>query len=188
VVDTTWADLRCLDAGAKFGPAFAGERIPTLAEALERIAALGLGVNIEIKADEAHSAATAEVALALTERIWPDDRPVPLVSSFTREALVVAQRQTPHLPRGLLLETLPDDWRTMAAELGCIGLHVDRRRLNPDRVAAIREAGLVLLAYTVNSPEQALRLWSWGVQAVFSDRPERLEMPDTLASLEESQS
>src|SRR5579885_3405713 len=43
----TLAELAALDAGAWFGPAFAGERIPTLAQVL---AATSLPVNVELKA------------------------------------------------------------------------------------------------------------------------------------------
>lgn len=35
IADLTWAELRRLDVGEKFGPQFAGERIPSLAEILE---------------------------------------------------------------------------------------------------------------------------------------------------------
>ena len=41
--------FRCCDAGGWFGPAFAGEPVPTLAEAIAVLAELGLGANIEIK-------------------------------------------------------------------------------------------------------------------------------------------
>jgi len=37
-----------------------------------------------------------------------------------------------------------------------------------------KDAGLAVLAYTVNEPETAAKLWEWGVDSVFSDRPELL--------------
>src|SRR2546427_12696742 len=46
VSDRTLAEIRRLDAGAWFGPAFRGTRVPTLAEVL---AAVGLPVNVELK-------------------------------------------------------------------------------------------------------------------------------------------
>jgi len=53
------AALRGADAGIRFGARFAGEPIPTLDEALSLARELGLGVNIEIKADRGLAAATA---------------------------------------------------------------------------------------------------------------------------------
>ena len=49
VVDLTLAQLKTLDAGSKFSPAFAGERIPTFAEALRALPA-GIPVVVHMKA------------------------------------------------------------------------------------------------------------------------------------------
>src|SRR2546426_11933827 len=46
VRERTLAHIRRLDAGAWFGPAFRGTRVPTLAEVL---AAGGLPINVELK-------------------------------------------------------------------------------------------------------------------------------------------
>src|SRR5215472_12885505 len=43
------ADIRRLDAGSKFGPAWQGERVPLLSEALSVLAELDMGFNLEIK-------------------------------------------------------------------------------------------------------------------------------------------
>src|SRR5581483_10629727 len=49
VLDLTLAELGALDAGVWFDAAFAGERVPRLAEAIALLAELALGANIEIK-------------------------------------------------------------------------------------------------------------------------------------------
>jgi glycerophosphoryl diester phosphodiesterase len=175
--ETPLAVLRRCDAGAWFGPDFAGEAVPTLAEAIGVIVALGMELNIEIKADEDRGAATAKAALAVARSLWPADRPAPLLSSFARTALQVAAETTPDWPRGLLVGSLPDDWAEAAQGLGCVSVHADHLGLNSARVRAVRDAGLLLLAYTVNRADHAARLWSWGVDAVFSDHPERLGKP-----------
>ena len=175
--ETPLAVLRRRDAGSWFGPDFAGETVPTLAEAITVIVELGLGLNIEVKADEDRGGATAEAALAVARSLWPGDRTPPLLSSFARSALRVAVETTPGWPRGLLVGGLPDDWREASQGLGCVALHADHRRLNPARAREVKDAGLLLLAYTVNRADHADRLWSWGVDAVFSDHPERLGHP-----------
>lgn len=45
----TLAEIRDLDAGSWFGPAFAGEPVPTLAEALDHAEKIGLGLVVEVK-------------------------------------------------------------------------------------------------------------------------------------------
>lgn len=49
VAKTTLAEIRKLDAGAKFNRRFAGEQVPTLSEALEHAAGIGIGLVVEIK-------------------------------------------------------------------------------------------------------------------------------------------
>ena len=49
VAKTTLEDIRGLDAGSWFGGKFAGERVPTLHEAVEHASKIGLGLVVEIK-------------------------------------------------------------------------------------------------------------------------------------------
>ena len=46
--------------------------------------------------------------------------------------------------------------------------------LDGGTAAAVRDAGYPLLAYTVNDAKRAAKLFGWGVDAVFSDYPDRL--------------
>jgi len=52
VADFTLDEIRRLDAGSWFGAAFAGERVPTLAEALRAMRGTDLGLLLEIKAPQ----------------------------------------------------------------------------------------------------------------------------------------
>lgn len=170
LVTTPWSVLSQLDAGSWFKPSFQGEKIPLLTEALTAIAGLGLGLNLEIKADAGRAVRTAGLALERALEYWPGHLPPPLISSFSPEALSEAARLAPHWPRGLLIA---GQWRGAVARargLGCLSLHVHHVLLSQARIAEARAAGLLVLAYTVNSRVLATRLWGWGVQAIFSDR------------------
>ncbi len=163
--------VRDRDAGARFGSEFAGEPIPTLDEALDLATALGLGTNIEIKADRGRVVATGEaVAAALNKR--HGNLPPVLVSSFLPRALAAMRDHAPEIPRGLLLHLAPPNWASRTERLGCATINVDHRRLNPRLASAIRDAGYPLLAYTVNDPARARQLFEWGVTSVFSDVPD----------------
>jgi glycerophosphoryl diester phosphodiesterase len=163
--------IRRLDAGGWYAPEFAGERVPTLAEAVALLAALGLGANIELKAGRGDAAATGAAAGDVLARLWPQHLPAPLVSSFLPAALWALSQRAPSLARGLLLRAVPRDWRWRAESVGAAALHVDHRRLGPAIVAEIREAGYYVLAYTVNEPARARMLLTRGVTSVFSDVP-----------------
>lgn len=167
VAALTLAQLKRLDAGG-------GQQIPTLAEVLALCRDRHLAVNIEIKPDVGVEAETARLALAIAGAWWPTDRPLPLVSSFSHQALATARQVAPHWPRGLLAERLPKDWRRLVDIYGCKSLNLDHSWLTAKRVTEIKAAGLAVLAYTVNRRSRAEMLWSRGVLAVFSDRPDLL--------------
>jgi len=148
--------------------------VATLVQVLALCLRRGLAVNIEIKPDRGAEAATARAALEAAGALWPVDRPKPLISSFRRAALAMARDVAPHWPRGLLYGRLPDGWRRHAETMDCYSIHLDQRWASAERVAQLRGAGVLVLAYTVNRQARAEKLWNRGVSAVFSDRPDWL--------------
>lgn len=165
-----YAELAALDAGSWFGARFQGERMPTLAQVHERCAALGLAANIEIKPCPGREAATGRLVADEAARLWRGAEVPPLLSSFSRDALAAARDAQPELPRGLLFGAVPADWRAQTQALECLSLHADHRKLDARLVAEIKEAGLFILAYTVNDPQRARMLAQWGVDAICTDR------------------
>ncbi len=174
LVERDYAYLRDLDVGSWFSSDFAGEKLPHWDSVLDALIERNLGVNIEIKADDSRGAITAEIGLKHALAKWPKDRPPPLVTSFSRVAIEVTKQVAPHWPRGLVSDPWPEDWKTICQAEGCATLHILHRSLTKDRVAMAKDAGLAVLAYTVDDPQIATQLWEWGVDSVFSDRPENL--------------
>jgi len=172
------AAIRDCDAGSRFGPSFAGERIPTLEEALLLAAELDLGVNVEIKSDRGREYATAAVVAATIER-RRGRAPTVLVSSFLPTALAAVRDLAPQVPRGLLFRLVPGNWAALASQLGCVAIGAEHRRLRPYGIAEIRAADYQLAAYTVNDPARARLLFGWGVTSVFSDAPDIIAQPAT---------
>jgi len=164
------AALCSCDAGTWYGPGFKGERIPTLADAVALLGAIGVGANVELKAVRGREAETGVAAAAMLCRLWPSHLPV-LISSFHQGALAAARARAPEIARGILFHAVPKNWRAVAESLGCAAIHADHRRLRRAIVAEIRGFGYPLLAYTVNYPARAHTLLGWGVTSVFSDVP-----------------
>jgi glycerophosphoryl diester phosphodiesterase len=165
------AMIRQCDAGGWFGPAFAGENVPTLEEALGLAAELDLGANIELKADRGREYATGAAVSATLRRL--DGRlPPVLASSFQPWALDPLRKLVPRVPRGILFRIVPRGWAEMALRLDCAVIGADHRHLRPRRITEIRAAGYQLAAYTVNNPARARLLFEWGVTSVFSDAPD----------------
>lgn len=181
VTDRTAAEMAGLDAGAWHSTAFAGERVPTLAAALAFCRAEGVWPNVEIKPAPGRERATGRAVASLVARAYADElRPrgserghvvarVPLLSSFSMEALEAAREAAPDLPRGWLVDRVPSDWRARCESLGAVALHANHRHLARGRVDAIREAGFWLFCYTVNDVERARLLLGWGIDAFCTD-------------------
>ena len=170
----TAAEIRACDAGSWFAAEFAGERVPTLDEAVALLLELGLHANVEIKPAAGCELRTGEVVADTLRRIWPEDGPRLLLSSFEREALVPARSLLPDVPRGLLASTLPDDWADAMQALECATLHLDHNHLGLAALHGLTEAGVPLLLYTVNSVSRASELLTAGAAALFSDVPDLL--------------
>lgn len=172
-----------LDAGRWYGETFAGERIPLLTEALNLIRDLGLGVNLELKEDSRATAARLVDAVHRTLRAvaLPGDRV--LVSSFAPAVLKASRAQAPWLRVGGLWSRLPRDWHQRAAALGAVSVHCDWRYLTERAAGAVKAAGLDLYCYTVNEPRVFSPCWGWGVDGVFTDRPQEFLLGSGLGRL-----
>lgn len=166
--------LQGVDAGGWFGPEFAGEPVPTLAQALACLADLGLAANIEIKAESGHGAAAGMQVALMVAALWPSDLPPPLFSSFDEDALTAAAETAPALDRALIVGAVPSDWQQRLGRLGVKALHAALTPLDEETAAAVVGAGVALRVYTVNDLVIAERLFACGVESVFTDRPDRL--------------
>lgn len=174
VAGQTIAQLQTLDAGRYHHLAFAGEPLPTLAALAAKSRKLGMAVNLELKPAR-EPAAMARVCVAEIQGLWQGAALPPLLSSFDTAALASAQLAAPQLPRALLLETLSEDSVAQARALGCCALHVHYRALDEASVQALHQAGLAVMAWTVNQLEDMQRLRHWGVNMLCTDRPDRLD-------------
>ncbi|NLD42756.1 MAG: glycerophosphodiester phosphodiesterase [Chloroflexi bacterium] len=170
VAETSFADLRALDAGAWFGPQFAGERIPTPGEALD-LARGRLLVNIEIKTGTPDDLGV-EAALAEAIRARNMEGEV-LISSFNPAALLRMKKLAPELPRALIysnMRVFPQDLALLALE----ALHPRHTLVNAAMVNLAHSRGYAVNAWTVNEPADMEALVALGVDAITSDYPERL--------------
>jgi glycerophosphoryl diester phosphodiesterase len=164
------------DVGKRFHPAFAGERIPSLEQALMRCRALGLAANVEIKPAKGFEVQTGEAVGECLAALPEERRPQVLLSSFSAKALESAALKAEFAARALLAERYNDALLLAGQMFGCVSLNLAAVHLEQLQVRNIRDAGMEVMAYTVNSPAEAERLVRWGVRAIFTDRPD-LFMP-----------
>lgn len=168
VADQRFATLRTVDAGVRHGPAYRGETIPTLEEALALCAELGLWANVEIKPSAGRDEETGAAVARLLAEQWRGDG---VVSSFSEAALGAARWAEPRLDYALLARSVPADWRSRLDDCGCGALHC-RADASVAAIAEVAAAGIPVACYTVNRRDEAARLFAAGAVAVFTDRPD----------------
>jgi glycerophosphoryl diester phosphodiesterase len=161
--------IQSLDAGKWFSRRYHGEKVPTLRETLLWLAESGVQANIEIKPTPGTAAETTVAVLTQISRYWPENKPLPLISSFNLEALQLCRSFSPEMPIGLLLEQWQENWLGLARDLGCYSVHLGHRFATRERIESIKKEGYAVCVYTVNRRRLAAKLFDWGVDAVFSD-------------------
>lgn len=166
----TLAELQRLDASA--GQAgFADARIPTLSQVLELAAPTSVAINIELKNSEVDYPGLEEVVLAAVADFDLAERVV--LSSFNHHSLRrLAKLGTDSQLAMLYSDPLVKAWR-YAARVGVAALHPPARYLLRRRyVTRAHAAGLAVRPWVVNSEAVLRRMLEFGVDAVFTDRPD----------------
>jgi glycerophosphoryl diester phosphodiesterase len=168
------AEVRGLDATATF-PArgLAPEPPPTLAETLTVLRG-GTESHVELKGDPLVSRALVDAVLDVVAQ--GDTREVLLIS-FDWDALTLAGTLAPGVRLGALTSAWPARgaaWLVRLRAMGVEWLGVRHGTLTPARVAAAHAAGLRVGVWTVNATVAMRRAVALGVDAITTDRPDRL--------------
>lgn len=179
----TLAELREYDCGAKKNPLFPdqvpapGTRIPTLGEVFE----LGLGntvdfdVEAKIFADKPELSPGPEefsrLILDCMRRHGLASRATLL--SFDPRTLHAMRKLDPSIRRAALFET-DGDWMEVAREFEATRLSPEYRLVTRERVEQAHAAGLEVVPWTANQPEDWAKLADAGCHAIISDDPAAL--------------
>jgi glycerophosphoryl diester phosphodiesterase len=179
VVEQTLAELRALDAGSWRGARFAGEKIPTLAEAIATIPRGGT-LFVEQKTGPADAQAVADVIHAANPGARGASIALQAYDAGALAALAAAvgggvttfwDVDPPVGPDGApgpYAHTAIDD----ALARGFTGLALDHRFVTDDFLAAARTAGLAMDVWTVNDAGELAAWAARDIRWLETDRPD----------------
>lgn len=169
VAEMTLPQLKELDAGAWFGPTFAGERIPTLEETLTAVGGRLL-VNIELKGTAILGRSLVRATVDLIERHHLAEQV--LISSFNPLLLHRVQRIAPKIPTGLLyVWAFVPGVAQKVAPRPYSALHPGLAVLTQDHVSWIQRRHYRIHVWTVDDPTDMRRLIAWGVDGIITNTP-----------------
>lgn len=160
------AAMRRLDAGARFGRRFCGERIPTLDEVA---AVLGgrCGMDIELKASGLERAVCDVV-----RRHGAIDSAV--VSSFDWDQLKIVAEAEPRIRLALLASRDAPAMLEAAAAMRAYAVAPRYDLARPEVCAEAHRRGFKVLTWTVDRRRMMRRLAAAGVDGIMTNYPERL--------------
>jgi glycerophosphoryl diester phosphodiesterase len=177
VSDKMLKELKELDAGSWFSAAFAGERIPTLREALELITSKAY-VNIEIKTNKVIRKADSEIAdraLDLVEQMQLLDRV--LFSSFNHKLVGYIKKKNPAVHTGVIFHPIKHAGRlpsSLARPAGAEVFVCGRRDVTRRRIADAIKHNIVIGVYGIETHDDIRRLLDKGITVLVSDHPDIL--------------
>ena len=171
VAELRLAEIKALDAGGWFGERFAGERLLTLAEALELMPPQ-MRLNVHVKA-------------------YPEDRErlVPLVveelvrRELLNRAFIASDEASLALARKLEkrleicnLSTRPaETYVSRSAAIGCRILQPGNAMTTAALVAQAHAEGMTVNPFYADDEEEMRRLIACGVDGILTNYPERLQ-------------
>lgn len=155
VTERSVSELRAIDAGN-------GQYVPTFEEVVA-LADGRLHVDIEIKGKNCEQGVLDVLAA------YPNTRAA--ISSFDWEVLANVRALDPDFELWVLTSTISDDAIATANGLGATALAVNHRTIDRAEMTRASDAGLDVMAWTVNSQKEADRLRELGVVAICTDDP-----------------
>lgn len=167
VAALTLDEVRDLDAGSWFSPAFAGTQIPTAEEFLDVLAGSHARAILDLKGTWTPEAAATLVG-SLVER---DLERVVAVASFDARTLAYVQARSEVVARLISLKKLPSDIARAVRQVGARGILIGRKALEaqPEVIDELHAAGLRVIVYTLNSDTQWGRVTELGVDGIVTD-------------------
>lgn len=160
------ADIEKLDAGSWFGEKFTGERVPTLAAALDVIQAKSRTL-LEHKDGSAEAYARLLREKGLIGKL--------IVQSFDWDFLAALHKLEPRQPLAALGEKQMDTKKwTKLQTTGARTIAWNYPDLSAALVERLHQGGYKVYAWTPDKPEEWDRMIEYGVEGIITNQPEAL--------------
>ena len=171
ISDYTLADLKKMDAGYAYGPAFQTERIPTLEEVFKEFSDFPL-INVELKNFSPHTEKLPVLVADIIHSYQMETRV--LISSFNPKALRNFNKLSSEILLGRLVH-FPLTLRYFQLNPSQLDIynsvHISYSVLNPHFIKYFHSKGKLVYTYTLNHPGDMIEALELGVDGFFTDDP-----------------
>lgn len=185
--DLTLAEIKKLDAGSWFNRAYPekaqsqykGLQVLTLEEVIETFGQ-GSRYYIETKAPNIYPGMEKELVRLLKKHKLTNQNGKVVIQSFSQDSLLKMNKLAPEIPLVQLISyskpaVITHD-ELVKIKGYAIGVGINYRKIDRNFVEQVQSHGLLIHLYTVNKREDMERLIEWGVNGLFTNYPDILEM------------
>ena len=179
VADFTAAEIAQLDAGSWFDAQFAGERVPTLRQYLQKLTSTGQNLLLEIKRPDLYPGIESEILAELDRQGWLDQRHLRdklVIQSFDAASVARIHELNPEVKTGFLGTPAVSDLSDYATYCDQVNpRYTDLTAEYVQAVQAVRGAHgrpLEVFTWTVDDASTATRLADMGVNGIISNAPD----------------
>lgn len=169
VYELNYQELSKLDYGSWFDGVY--EPLLDLATVLEFAKEHNMPLNIELKdiSEFCTDVEFVSIVLDLIENFEMQNRV--LLSSFRHKYLALIKEIKPNILTAALVEDrLPKNPIEYLRSLGAKAYHISDELADAKTIKRLREDGVFVGVYTINSDKRAKELFEMGVNAIFSDK------------------
>ena len=167
VLTHTLSELKSLDTGSKFDPAFKNEKIPTLREFLEFVSGRDLLINIEIKSGVVLYPGIERKLIHMLHEFGLGHKTI--ISSFNHYALVTCKEIDSGIKTGILyMAGLYNPW-DYAKTVHADALHPLFYSVRPETIGGMKASGLLIHPYTVDSPGDMKNMIALGASGIITN-------------------
>lgn len=172
----TLDEVKKLDAGSWKGAQFAGEKIPTLDEALSVLKNSPCRPVIEVKEEGLETG----ILDALNKSNLADRA---IIIAFSTEVVKNFRRLAPQIPVALLKGgKAPGNKNKFAKELiahtralDISIVNLQHTLLSPELIAILHKNGITIWTWTVDDPHRMQELIDWGIDGITTNKPALLK-------------
>lgn len=148
-----------------------GEPIPTLHQILELVGDKAL-LNIEIKGQNSVPALKKILQDYIGSHQGTYEQYT--ISSFDHQQLYQCLQELPQVKRGVLIEGIPLDYAACCSPLNAYSFNTHLSFITAELIQDAQKRGLKNWVYTVNHEDDWRYMQALGVDAVFTDKPDKL--------------
>lgn len=172
VKDMTFSQLQTYDFGIKFGRKFAGEKIPLLLDVLTLYQPTHHFINIELKTNVIRYEGIEEKVVALLAEKNLGHRII--ISSFNDESIRLIKKLNPSIQTAVLTMKKLEEPFHYLQKVGAESLHISKKSIHKPSIQQLISQGVSVRVFTVNNRWQLRRLKKLGVDAIFTDFPQKM--------------